>query len=363
VSGSFKLVKPWKNGASGGYVTIWNPNPELGHPPAQRVHCEQGDFTLQGADGEDLGEHVVVTADGASIETSTDYETVFIASETEEEAMERIEETFLMQDKIVDAAARGVVRGLVIVGPPGIGKSFGVTKQLEAASMFQTLAGKDPLFEILSGGVSPIGLYKKLYFNRAKGLTLVLDDSDGVLFEEESLSLLKAALNSGDSRRICWNKESRALEGEDIPNAFDFEASIIFLSNIDFERTAAGTSRIAKHLGAILSRCHYLDLEIGSTRDKLLRIKQVIRQGMLEPYDFTKAQENEIVDFIMHNSEYLREISLRMVKKIADLVKSDPHEWQALVEATCLTRDAKFKRLMAKREAAKLKGVELAERL
>jgi hypothetical protein len=106
-----------------------------------------------------------------------------------------------------------------------------------------------------------------------------------------------------------------------------------------------------------------LDLEIGSTRDKLLRIKQVIRQGMLEPYDFTKAQENEIVDFIMHNSEYLREISLRMVKKIADLVKSDPHEWQALVEATCLTRDAKFKRLMAKREAAKLKGVELAEKL
>ena len=58
--------------------------------------------------------------------------------------------------------------------------------------------------------------------------------------------------NSGDKRRICWNKESRVLAVEDIPESFDFEGSILFLSNIDFDRSIAKGSRIAAHLSAIV---------------------------------------------------------------------------------------------------------------
>jgi hypothetical protein len=284
-----------------------------------------------------------------------------LESETEDEAMERISDTFAMLDKITDAAARGTVRGLVVSGPPGIGKSFGVEKQLAAANMFRTMNGKDPLFEVISGGVSSIGLYQKLYYNRGKEQVVVFDDCDGVLFEEECLNLLKAALNSGDKRRICWNKESRVLATEDIPESFDFEGSILFLSNIDFDRSIAKGSRIAAHLEAIMSRCHYLDLEIGSLRDKLLRIKQIVRDGMLTPYDFSPQQEQDIVAFTTDNAEYLREVSLRMVKKIADFVKADPQGWYEMAEATCLTKEAKFKRLMEKKQAeAARRGVALA---
>ena len=179
---------------------------------------------------------------------------------------------------------------------------------------------------------------------------LVFDDADGILFEEESLNLLKAALNSGDRRRICWNKESRILKETDIPDSFDFEGSIIFLTNIDFERSIAKNSRISAHLAAIMSRCHYLDLEIGSLRDKILRIRQIIRDGMLAPYDFSADEEREVLQFITSNSEYLREVSLRMVKKIADFVKADPANWQIMAESTCLQREAKFKRLVEKRQ-------------
>ncbi len=255
-----------------------------------------------------------------------------------------------------------MVRGLVVSGPPGIGKSFGVEKQLVSANMFRTIKEQDPLFEVVSGGVSSIGLYQKLYYNRNPKQVLVFDDCDGILFEEESLTLLKAALNSGDKRRICWNKESRTLKTEDIPDQFDFEGSIIFLSNVDFESSIARGSRISAHLEAIMSRCHYLDLEIGSLRDRLLRIKQVVRDGMLTPYEFTVEQEASVVDFTVNNAEYLREVSLRMVKKIADFVKADPTGWLEMAEATCLQREAKFKRLLAKREAAKKQGVVLADK-
>lgn len=351
VSGTYMLVKPYQEGARGGFVTIKNPTPEAGHPPVQRVTVEQCDFTLLDAAGTELGAHVIVDVGGSlgNMAVSTNYEQVFVQAETEDDAMARIEETFLMLDKITDACSRNVIRGLVVSGPPGIGKSFGVEKQLEAANMFRTLEGKDPLYEIISGGISAIGLYQKLYYNRSAKQVLVFDDCDGALMEEECLTLLKAALNSGDKRRINWNKESRVLAVEDIPESFDFEGSIIFLSNIDFEKTIAKGSRLAAHLEAIMSRCHYMDLEIGSMRDKLLRIKQIVRDGMLTPYGFTAQEEADVLAFVLDNAEYLREVSLRVVKKVADLAKADPIGWHAMAEATILTRDAKFKRLVDKR--------------
>ena len=364
ISGIFPLVKPYNEaGAKGGYITIKNPNPKAGCPPVQRITVEKSDFMLLDADGNTLAEHVTIDVGDKSgkLETSTNYEQVFVAAETEEEAMARIADTFNMLDKITDACARNVIRGLVVSGPPGIGKSFGVEKQLAAANMFRTIAGQDPKFEFISGGVSSIGLYQKLYYNRGAEYVTVFDDSDAVLFEEESICLLKGALNSGDKRRICWNKESRVLAVDDIPDAFDFEGSIIFLTNVDFEASIAKSSRISAHLAAIMSRCHYLDLEIGSMRDRLLRIKQIVNEGMLTQYMFSPQQEADILSFIMDNSEYLREVSLRMTKKIADFVKADPENWLEMAESTCLQREAKFKRLLAKREEAARRGVVLAE--
>lgn len=356
IKGVFVLVKPYKEGARGGYVTVKNPNPMLGHPPVQRITVEPNDITILDAAGQEVAGNVVISdssvaGDADFAPAVTDYESIFVSAETEEEAMDRIEETFSMLNRIVDASARGVIRGLVVSGPPGVGKSFGVEKQLDHANLFRTISGKDPKYEIVSGAVSPIGLYQKLFHNRSKEQVLVFDDSDGILFEEESLNLLKAALNSGDRRRICWNKESRVLNEADMPNSFDFEGSIIFLTNIDFERSIAKNSRISAHLAAIMSRCHYLDLEIGSKRDKLLRIKQIIRDGMLAPYDFSPEEEAKVQSFITDNADYLRELSLRMVKKIADFVKADPTGWHAMAESTCLQREAKFKRLVERRRA------------
>ena len=351
VSGVFTLVKPYKEGAKGGLITIKNPDPLPGSGPVQRITVEPEDFTLLDAGGAVLESHVVVESIAGKVITGANYEQVFTEAETEEEAMNRIEETFMMLDKITDAAAQGIIRGLVVSGPPGIGKSFGVEKQLNAANMFRVVEGKDPLYEIVSGGVSPIGLYQKLYYNRGANQVLVFDDTDQLLFDEECCSLIKAALNSGDRRRICWNKESRVLAVDDIPESFDFEGSILFLSNIDFDKSIAKGSRISAHLEAIMSRCHYLDLEIGSMRDKLLRIKQIIRDGMLTPYDFSPAQEKSIIDFVFDNADYMREVSLRAVKKLADFVKVDANDWYEMAEATLLTKEAKFRRLVEKQKA------------
>jgi hypothetical protein len=71
-------------------------------------------------------------------------------------------------------------------------------------------------------------------------------------------------------------------------------------------------------------------------RDKFLRIKQNFRQGHLfKDYDFTPEQGDEILAFMDENKDRLREMSLRMALKIADLTKVSAN-WRALAENTVM---------------------------
>jgi hypothetical protein len=275
----------------------------------------------------------------------------YTATESDEAAMERIANTFSMLDEMTDATAQGIVRGMVISGPPGIGKSYGVMKTLEEANFHLRLKDKEEQYEVIKGSASAIGLYKKLYLNRKAGFVTVLDDCDSVLFDEQSLNLLKAALDSGEKRRLSWLAESSALRKEDIPDTFDFEGSIIFLTNLDFERTKS--SKLSAHLEAIVSRCHYIDLEVSGLRDQLLRIKQIVRAGMLDKYSLSTQEKHEVVEFIFENAEHLKEISLRTVKKAADLAQaakkgSLKRDWKDLAEMTMLRSEAKYAKRLAK---------------
>jgi hypothetical protein len=81
-----------------------------------------------------------------------------------------------------------------------------------------------------------------------------------------------------------------------------------------------------------------LDLTIDTEREKVLRIKQIIQDGMLDSYDFEESAQQELLDFINTNKKKLRELSLRMVLKLADLRKSFPDRWQSVAEVTCMRR-------------------------
>jgi hypothetical protein len=92
-------------------------------------------------------------------------------------------------------------------------------------------------------------------------------------------------------------------------------------------------------LDALESRCHYIDLQMDTQREKILRIQQVVNKGnMLERYEFDKCVEDEVVEFVVDNKDSLRELSLRMVLKVADLRKGFPKNWKAMAKTTCMKR-------------------------
>ena len=257
-------------------------------------------------------------------------------NESDDQIIERMRERFNILDDMTQASIDGVVRGMVVTGPPGVGKSFGVEAVLEKNSLFDKLAGNKMRFEVIKGASSAIGLYKVLFENADRNSVLVLDDCDTVLYDETSLNLLKAALDSSKKRTLNWNTDSALLRREGIPDSFEFKGSVIFITNLKFDKVRG---KIKDHLDAIMSRCHYLDLTMDTTREKVLRCKQIVADGMLNEYQFTSEEENDVMDFMIANKEKMREISLRMVTKLADLKKSFGDEkWKRTAEVTCMRR-------------------------
>jgi hypothetical protein len=257
--------------------------------------------------------------------------------ETDQEILARLGERFEILTEMTKAVKAGDVRAMIVSGPPGVGKSFGVEEVLSKDDLFNALGERKPRYEIVKGAMSALGLYAKLYeFSDAKNV-IVFDDCDSVLMDELSLNILKGALDSSKKRYIAWNTDSRLLRSEGIPDRFEFKGAAIFITNIKFEHVRS--KKLKDHLDALESRCHYIDLQMDTEREKILRIKQVVREaGMLDHFEFEDCVKDEIVEFIDANKGKLRELSLRMVLKIADLRKSFPTTWTAMAKTTCMKR-------------------------
>lgn len=270
-----------------------------------------------------------------TIRVKVDSPEMLMKTETDQQVMDRLRKRFEILTDMAEASIDGVVRGLVVTGPPGVGKSFGVEVVLDEAKVATKLMNTNEKYGVVKGASSAIGLYKTLYEYADKGSVLVLDDCDTVLYDETSLNLLKAALDSGKKRKLSWLSDSALLRREGIPDSFEFKGSVIFITNLKFEATRG---KLKEHLNAILSRCHYLDLTMDTMRDKFLRCKQIVADGMLNEYNFKENEVEEIMTFIEDNQMRLRELSLRMVTKIADLRKMNKEKWKIYAESTCLTR-------------------------
>jgi DNA-binding NarL/FixJ family response regulator len=124
------------------------------------------------------------------------------------------------------------------------------------------------------------------------------------------------------------------LRSEGIPDKFEFKGGAIFITNLKFENVRS--KKLQEHLAALESRCHYIDLRMDTDREKVLRIKQIVKDGMLDSYELPDVAKDEVVDFIDEYRGAMRELSLRTVLKVADLRKSFPAKWQDMAKVTVM---------------------------
>jgi len=308
----FPMAKEFTLGTSGGAVTV-DSTTVTGLPNRNiKIKCNSPE------DYELVGEGVKAV----------------VVEESDAEIVERIRERFDMLKDMTKAVKKGNVRAMIVSGPPGVGKSHGVEEVLDRYATME-LMGAGKTHEVIKGAMSPIGLYCKLFKMADKGKVVVFDDCDSIFQDDLSLNILKAALDSKKNRWIHWNTDSFKLRNEGVPDKFKFEASAIFITNMKFDKVKG---KLREHLEALESRCHYMDLTIDSDKDKVLRIKQVISDGMLDDRKLEDDVKVDIMDFVEMNMSKLRELSLRTVLKVADLAEAFPNKWEAMAENTVMRR-------------------------
>ena len=340
---TFKLVEDYKVAKSGeGYVTVEGGS-QSGFPDRNiRIRCEQGAYNVAGSAKPIPAGVSMLTAlkkpskaeVGVTDFTQIKVPDSAVADETDEQIIERTRARFEILKDMTKAVKQGDVRAMIVTGPPGVGKSFGVEEVLSKDDLFDVMGQRKPKYEIVKGAMSAIGLYSKLYKYSDPKNIIVFDDCDSILLDDVALNILKAALDTSKKRTISWNTDSRVLRSEGVPDRFDFKGGAIFITNLKFENVRS--KKLQEHLAALESRCHYIDLRMDTEREKVLRIKQIVKDGMLDSYELEDIAKDEIVNFIMDNRAVMRELSLRTVLKCADLRKSFPANWQNMAKVTIM---------------------------
>lgn len=189
--------------------------------------------------------------------------------------------------------ARGKSNSLIISGDAGVGKTRTVKDTIESLGM-----RKDLHYYFATGTATTAGLYEILFKNRHK--LIVFDDCDAVFKEPDSLNLLKGALDTYKVREISKLTKGNTFDSSDmtdsdmeveyessgkVPNKFEFDGQIIFISNLPEE----------KFDKALLSRSLHVDVHLNK-QELFERMKEIMTK--ICP-DVEQEQKEEALEYLM----------------------------------------------------------------
>jgi hypothetical protein len=199
----------------------------------------------------------------------------------------------------------------------GLGKTRSVLDALAAAGLND---GVD--YQMLKGYTTPKGFYEFLYRNNGK--LIVVDDCDSVFNTDTGINILKGALDSYDSRVICWQaretRETREGDGGDsVPMSFEFTGRVIFISNLSADDVPQ----------PIRSRSINIDLTM-SVQERLDRIEFLLPAlARNEGLSLTAAREAFTV--LVENKDVIADINIRTAIMTFRIRKSaDANSWKSL---------------------------------
>ena len=119
-------------------------------------------------------------------------------------------------ERLTKMVGKGIQPSLVITGSAGTGKTFLVKDTLTKMGLKESNE-----FVHFKGRATAAGLFVTLY--------------DSVFKDPDAVNMLKAALDSYDTRNISYitSKPLKDQFGTHLPRSFEFTGKIIFISNLD----------------------------------------------------------------------------------------------------------------------------------
>lgn len=218
---------------------------------------------------------------------------------------------FKFLSQVVGMVASNHAVSAIISGPGGLGKTHTVTDTLDSLGYRE---GCD--YHLVKGYTSARALYETLYDNNR--LLTVFDDCDSALESNVSASILKAALDTAPVRRINWLVKKASTNGK-YPLKFDFEGRIIFVTN-----------KLVHELdGPLRTRSMIVDLQM--TQAEILDWME----HSLPNFNCNTMEDKKVaMAFIRRVSPNIRELSLRTLLMVLNIMKAHPTDWTDLAAHT-----------------------------
>ena len=241
-----------------------------------------------------------------------------------------VKERFDILSMLTKGATAKNIRAMVVTGAPGIGKTYNVEQILERSKVPH---------EIVRGTLSAINLYMLAYKYRHAGNVIVLDDADDIFHDEDALNILKVLCDTSATRTVSYRKEAHQLKENDIPQQFEFNGAMIFISNVDFQRFVdEGKNKFASHMGALMNRSLYLDLQIHDRNSLGVWVAHIAQSGRIfDREDVPQNLRQPILNFLRDNREELRTLSIRTLMQLCGIAKENPTKWEGIARVL-LTR-------------------------
>jgi hypothetical protein len=216
-----------------------------------------------------------------------------------------INQRFGFLNDLTTMVVSGITPSLIVVGEGGLGKSYSVSKTIEANDLY------DSEYVFFKGYSTARGLYNTLYDNNGK--LIVFDDCDSVLDDKVAVNILKSALDSYEKRTISW--VSKMNKSDEYPQHFDFTGRIIFISNKSKEKIDE----------AILTRSLTVDLTM-TPDDKVARMESILG-NILPEYDMDVKQD--ALGFLKSVKDEVS-LNMRMLIMVAKMRLMYPDTWRSL---------------------------------
>lgn len=248
-----------------------------------------------------------------------------------------INERFEIMADYVSMVANRNTTSAIILGEGGLGKTFTVLKTLEreGLKMYRSVSSEDSGdtvhdthsgYVIIKGYTTAKALFRTLWENRNR--IVVFDDTDDVFKNQTSTDLLKAALDSYETRIITWNSEGFGSRDDDLPKSFEFTGGVIFISNMPRHKVPQ----------PIRSRGFVADLSMK--RDEIItRMEWIVESDDFLP-EFDKQLKIEAMGFIKQHqfNPGVRKLNLRTLVNTTK-ARATRENWQRMALYNMLNAD------------------------
>lgn len=244
-------------------------------------------------------------------------ETIEYAKQQLEKNIEKIKNSSVNIDKYysglfkhIKILLNGSKKGLIILGRKGIGKTYNTIRYLEKNGY-----SINRNYIIIRGHITPLTLFKKLYYNKDK--LIILDDIPNLFKNEDVIAILLSALDTTTNGYVEWNTNSTFIS--DIPSVFSFSGKIIFIVNKLPEKES-----LKDYIEAIKDRTIVYRLKF--TNKEILEMVYIIAKE--------KGIPLEICDFfkdMIDRHLLLENFSLRTLTFAYDVYKNFKNEWKDII--------------------------------